>query len=336
MTRYSQQPVLIIGGSGVVGRQAAEQLRRLHPDLPIAIGGRDLVKAQAVAQALGNAVAVTIDLARPDLGQKPEMAYSAIAVFVKDATLNATKYAQTHGIPSLSVSTGVFEVGPEMARFIHAPEAAPVLMASQWLAGAATLPTLAFVRDFAELESIAIAATLDEQDMGGPAAFADFERLTKVAPNPLILKDGNWTWLKDDETIRDVTAVDGVSQQAQAYSPLDVLSLANWTGTKSIRFDLIYGESANRRRGLPFSTEIVVELAGKDLGGKTKKARHEILHPQGQAPLTALNVALGLEALLGLNGKAPPAPGLYFPEKLIDPDYALMRLNEIGTEFRTV
>eukprot|EP01035_Chromulina_nebulosa_P012254 gene12254-16342_t len=38
-------PVLIIGGSGIVGAQAARALRRLHPALPIAIGGRDMAKA---------------------------------------------------------------------------------------------------------------------------------------------------------------------------------------------------------------------------------------------------------------------------------------------------
>lgn len=50
MTTIAKKPVLIIGGSGIVGSQAARTLRRLHPDLPIAIGGRDLAKAETVAR----------------------------------------------------------------------------------------------------------------------------------------------------------------------------------------------------------------------------------------------------------------------------------------------
>lgn len=330
----TQNPVLIIGGSGIVGRQAAEQLRRLHPDLPIAIGGRDLAKARAVADEIGKAGAVAIDLAQPDLGLAADRRFSAIAIFVKDHTLNATRFAQDRGIPVLSVSSGVFEIGPEMARYVHRPTASPILMASQWLAGVVTLPTLTFVRDFADVAAIRITATLDEEDMGGPAAAADFERLTRTAPNPLILKDNAWTWLPDAETTREVRTIDGVVQQAKAYSPLDVLSLANETGTRAVRFDLIYGESVNRRRGLPFSSEVIIEIDGKDASGADKKVRHEILHPMGQAPLTALNVALGIEGLLGLRDGKPAAPGLYFPENLVDPVYAVERLKEIGTEFR--
>ena len=48
----------------------------------------------------------------------------------------------------------------------------------------------------------------------------------------------------------------------------------------------------------------------------------------------SLEISAGeVYALLGLNGKPAPAPGLYFPEKLIDPDYAIQRLKEIGTIF---
>ena len=69
MTKSNLDPVLIIGGSGFVGARAAATLRELHPDLPIAIGGRDMAKAGAVASSLGHANAVAVDLARVDLGQ---------------------------------------------------------------------------------------------------------------------------------------------------------------------------------------------------------------------------------------------------------------------------
>lgn len=332
MSPSVMKPVLIIGGSGMVGAKAAQTLRRLHPGLPIAIGGRDMDKAQSVAGALDNAFAARINLDRPDLGQG-EAAYSAIAVFVKDDTLNSMKYAQAHGLPYLSVSSGVFEVGPEMALAIRKPESAPILMASNWLAGAATFPALQAARNFRTIDEISITVVLDEEDMGGPAAFADFQRLTESAPNPLLLKDGRWRWVKGEEANRQFTDIDGTEVEASAYSPLDVLSLSTATDAKSIRFDLVYGVSASRRRGEAFSTEIAIEMNGELLSGKNAHTRLDIVHPEGQAPLTALHVALGIERLLGLSGGDPVKPGLYLPDLLMDPDYVVGRMKEFGTLF---
>lgn len=334
MTSSIGKPVLILGGSGIVGAKAAQILRQLYPDLPIAIGGRDMAKAKSVADAIGNATAVTIDLERADLGQDADAAYSAIAVFVKDVTLNSMKYAQAHSLPYLSVSSGVFEVGPEMALAISKPNAAPILMASNWLAGAATFPALQEVRQFKSVDEIVITVVLDEEDMGGPAAFADFQRLTEVAPNPLLLVDGHWRWIKDDETKRNFVDIDGTAVEASAYSPLDVLSLSTATDAKSIRVDLVYGMSASRRRGEAFSTEIAIEISGENLNGQPTQTRLDVVHPEGQAPLTALHVALGIERLLGLYGGQPVKPGLYLPDALMDPDYVVRRMREFGAVFK--
>jgi hypothetical protein len=330
----TQKPVLIVGGSGFVGAQAARILRRLHPALPITIGGRDLAKASAVAKDIGHADAVKVDLERRDLGQDEGRAYSAVVMFVKDDTLNSMRYAQAHGLPYLSISTGVFEVGPEVGLYIHQPASAPILMDSTYLAGAAMLPALHYAREFKTLDAIHLMAVLDEQDIGGPAAFIDFERLTTAAPSVLVLQDGRWRWVNGAEATRTFTGVDGRELQGQAYSPLDVLGLAAATDAKSIRFDLVVGESEARRRGEPFSTEIIIELTGQKHDGTQGRARYEMVHPEGQAPVTALGVAVGVERLLGLAGGAPVPPGLYLPHTLIDPVYLIRRLEEFGTRIR--
>lgn len=335
MSISNLDPVLIIGGSGIVGSTAATTLRRLQPDLPLVIGGRDLAKADGVARKVGRATAVPVDLLRPDLALPEDARFSAVVVFVKDETLNSLRYAQRHGLPHLSVSSGVFEVGPEMALFIHAPARAPVLMASNWLAGAATFPALLLAKELRTVETIEIAAVLDEEDMGGPAAFADFERLTTAAPHALILKGGRWLWAKGDEAVRRVVDVDGVEIEARAYSPLDVLSLASATDAHSVRFDLVYGQSASRRRGERFSTEIVIEIEGRRPDGSHGRRRWDLVHPDGQAPVTALGVAVAVERLLGLAGGAPVGPGLYLPEVLIEPGYFLRRLQEAGMRLTT-
>ncbi|MFP2962091.1 NAD(P)-dependent oxidoreductase [Myxococcus sp. 1LA] len=333
MSVNPRKSVLIVGGSGVVGSLAAKTLRQLQPTLPITIGGRDLARAEAVARELGSADATRVDLERPDLGQPASRAYSAIAMFVKDDTLNALRYAQTQGAAYLSISTALFEVAPEVAYFIHQPERSAVLLDSNWMAGAATLATLHFAREFQSLDSIEIAAVVDEQDLGGPAALADVERQSQATPNSPLLEQGRWRWVEVAKSTRTVRGVDGHELQVQPYALLDPASLAAATDAKSVRFDVLMGLSSARRRGEPYSTEIIIELEGVRMDGTRARVRHELIHPQGQAPVTAMGVAVGLERLLGLTGGAPVAPGLYLPETLIAPEYLVRRLQESGARF---
>lgn len=331
---HSPLPVLIIGGSGIVGSLTAKTLRKLHPDLPIIIGGRDLDRAETVAAGLGKATGTVIDLSRRDLGLGA-VPLGAIAVFVKDHTLNSMRYALDHKVPYVDLSSGTFEIGPGAALYIHHPDRAPVLMASHWLAGAAVFPALQLASAYETISSIRVGVVFDEQDMGGPAAAADYERLTTVAPSVLTIRDGETHWVTGDEAKATVRSVDGAQLEAQAYSPFDVLSLHAATNARSIRFDLVYGQSASRRRGEPFSTETIIDFGGRKKDGTSGTSHLEIVHPQGQAPLTALGVALGIEALLGLRGEAP-APGLYLPETLIDPDYYVAQMKAFGTLFSAV
>jgi hypothetical protein len=327
-----QHPVLVIGGSGVVGAQAAAMIRRLHPDLPVTIAGRDLAKAQAVADKLG-VEALAADLSKPDLGLPKDARFSAVIVFVKDDWSNALRFAQQHGIPHLSVSSGAFEIGIEAARFIHAPHAAPVVLASQWLAGAALFPTLEYARAFRSIDSIHVGVLLDEQDMGGQAALADYERITQAGSAALTLKDGRFAWIAGEEAQARYRSVDGVDLPAAAYGPLDVLSLATATDAKHVRFDLAFDVSASRRAGKPFSTESVIAIEGVLHSGEHATRTYEVVHPQGQAPLTALGVALATERALGLAGGEALKPGLYFPDSIIEPAYYIARMKEFGAVF---
>jgi hypothetical protein len=299
-------PVLIAGGSGVVGSRAAQFLRRLHPSLPLAIGGRDVSRAEVVAAAVGGpAHAVAVDLTRADLGQAPEVAYSAIMVFLRDDTLNSMRFAQARGIPYLSLSTGTFEIGPEVAHYVHAPRAAAVVLASHWLAGAAVMPALQAARDYQVVDAIHLGVLVDPEDFGGPAAHTDYERIMRASPAALTLSDGAFTW------------VDSVA-----------------TGARDVRLDVAVEESSTRAAGAPFSTEIVVEIDGTLRTGEAARTRTEIVHPQGQAALTGLCAALAVERLLGLDGRAPVPPGLYFPESILDPAYVVERMEEFGARVR--
>lgn len=325
----SPHPILLVGGSGTVGRWAARYLRAAHPDVPLLIGGRDLAKAAGSAGEIGGAEGVALDLSAADLGlgQRP---VSAVAVLFTDERVAALRFAQSRRVPHLSISPGINEIAPEVAAYIHTPQAAPVVLGTEWLVGATTVPTLHFARAFRRVHDITIGALLDEQDAFGPAANADLERQTKTNPAALALRDGAYRWRVGDDAKATFRAVDGTEMQASALSPYDVVGLATATGARNVEFNLALGVSSSRRRGEPLSTEILIELGGEDHAGRPLRTRHAVVHPQGQMPLTGLGVALVLERLVGLDGKPPTPPGLYFPYQLLERKAYFERLEQIG------
>jgi hypothetical protein len=138
----SPRPILLIGGSGVVGRWAARFLRDAHPETPILIGGRDRAKAEE-------------DLAADDLaiGDRP---VGAVAVFPNDDTIAGLRFAQARGVPHISISGGVNDMSPEVAAYMHRPHAAPVVLGVEWLVGAVTVPTLEFAKALGRVHDITI------------------------------------------------------------------------------------------------------------------------------------------------------------------------------------
>lgn len=53
--------------------------------------------------------------------------------------------------------------------------------------------------EFGRLDAIRIAAVLDDQDAGGPAALDDLERLAAVTSAGLVRRDGAFTWVSGAE-----------------------------------------------------------------------------------------------------------------------------------------
>ncbi|MEU8308165.1 hypothetical protein AB0C84_31840 [Actinomadura sp. NPDC048955] len=330
-----KQPVLIMGGSGQAGSDTAAVLREWHPDLPLAIAGRNLDRARKVADRLGDATAVTLDLQRPDLGLPAEQSFSAVVAAVRDSRLHGLGYAQERGLPYLSISSGLVDIAPEVVAGAQRASAAPVLLASHYLAGLIVLVALDLARDFGRLDAIRIAAVLDEQDAGGPAALDDLERLAAVTSAGLVRRDGAFTWVSGDEAEVGVPSIDGVVLPGRRIAILDVPSLALATGASEVHFDFAVGASASRRRGEPASTEVLIDLEGTGPSGAPLRTRRHLFHPAGQRPLTALGIALGVERLLGLRGE-PVGPGLHTPEALLDPALTVERMTAIGTTFATI
>lgn len=329
----SLDPVLLMGGSGAIGHHAARALRAAHPDIPLLIGGRDLTKAQRAAKHMGGAQGVLIDPAADDLGLGTRRV-SAVALFYMDHALAGLRYAQQQGVPHLSISSGVFEIAPQIAGYMHRPDAAPIVLGYEWMVGATTVSTLHLARAFGRVHDIRIHALVDEQDSGGPTVATDFEHLNSLLPAALTRRDGVYLWRQAEQAEIRFRAVDGTAIEARGFSSIDVVGLATATGAPNVQFNLAAGVSSSRRQGGAMSTEIIIELAGEDRHGAALRTRHAVIHPQGAATLTGLCVALLLERLLGLGDQAPTAPGLYFPYQLLDASEFLQRLAQEGGELR--
>ncbi|WTW92044.1 saccharopine dehydrogenase [Streptomycetaceae bacterium NBC_01309] len=324
--------VLILGGSGQAGAGAAAVLRRWHPELPLTIAGRDLGRAQRVADELGAATAATVDLRRGDLGLPADGGYLAVVAALWDDRLQGLRYAQERGLPYLSISSGLVDIAPEIVASAQRPSSPPVLVASHFCAGIGVLATLHATREFERIDTIRIGAVLDELDAGGPAGLADLERWATATSAGLVRRDGVFTWVAEPEARTEVPSTDGILVPAQGIAILDVPSLALATGAPNVRFDFAVGESAGRRRGGPASLEVRIDVEGTGPGGEPRSLHRYLVHPDGQRPLTALGIALGVERLLGLRGEAVP-PGVHTPEALVEASYAAERLAEIGAEF---
>lgn len=321
--------VLFVGGSGVVGSRTVRLLRERHANLPILVGGRNLEKAWAVARDVSSADAVEVDTDKPDLGLSENVSLAAVVMMVPDEGLQGLALAQARGVPYLSIGNWLAEVGAEMAHFMRCPQASPIVLASHWHGGTAVFLTQAAIKSLGRVQSVKVGALVDELDATGPAAIADMERGSEGGVGTLAFKGGRRVWLSGAATRRMIKAVDGRELEAIAFAPYDVVSLHAITGAHDIRFDLASSVSSSRLRGGDIATELVVEIEG-DIGGKPQTRRSTLEFTKGQATLTGISTVLALSTVLGLEGRSPVSPGLYFPEHLFDAEWFLNELIRAG------
>ncbi len=328
MTRH---PVLIIGGYGVVGSRTARLLRDAHPDLALTIAGRDAGRAAALAGTLGPAQGCRVDLERPDLGLPAGAAFSAVLTLMKDETLNSLRFAQGRGIPYIAFSDFAFDIAPAVALAALHPGRSAVLMLGHFLGGTITMAAAQLARSFARVDAVEIAGLFDAADLGGGSAKADLARVPGAVPRPLLRQDGRWIWAGDGLARRDFRSHDGRLWQGEAAALLDTPSLAALTGADTVRVDLAVGPPASRLASGTLSHEVVIEIRGTLADGTPGRARWDLIDGAGYSAMSARGAALAIERLLDLDGDGPVAPGLYYPEMLLDADRVVARMQALGT-----
>lgn len=322
-------PVLILGGYGSVGTKIIRMLRQLHPRIPVAIAGRDLGRAQELADQIGNSAAITFDLERPDLGLAPDVAYSIVVTAVRDLSLRTMRFAQARGIPYVALSDGVFEIGPTVVQFAHKPQSSPILLLGHSMGAVPMMMALACAGEFNRVDTIEVGAMFDPADPLGPASTTDMERIGEIGPSPLVLNRGRWRWAEPKDVTRRFVSIDGSMHVGQAVGLVDVFGLAR-VGAHNVRVDFAEGKTASTLSGKSPSHEVIVEIVGDHAEFGQGRYRYELVDPEGYAFLSARGIAILIENLLGLSGQPAPQAGLYFPESIVSPHKFVHRLQELG------
>ncbi|MET0285546.1 MAG: NAD(P)-dependent oxidoreductase, partial [Polyangiales bacterium] len=206
------EPVLLIGGTGALGRAIAHWLRKRNPSLPITIAARDQTRARELAAKLGAASATSLDLTRIDLGLG-DRRFGIVVPAFKDHAHVSYRFAQERGIPYLALSEAAFELAPLVAMYAHRPRS-PLLLAGHVHGALPALVALGLTRHLARVESLSLGAIFDPNDPLPPGAEVDMERIVRAGPPPLALVDGAWRWLSDAK--RTIEREPGKSVEAEA------------------------------------------------------------------------------------------------------------------------
>ena len=330
--------VLIAGGYGVVGQEAAKVIRQRYPNLPLIIGGRNPVKAEALVRELTPATSMKLDVEQPNPLQ--DVRPRAILAAVNDPFDYLLLDARRHGVPYVSITRWTERLKAAVSRTAAESFRAPVMLSSAWMAGLAAVAAVAISRPLKRIDRIDISVLYSLKDKAGPNSTEYMDRL--ATPFEVML-NGERKQIYPYTDPRRITFPGGYSANVYRFDTPDQYTLPITLGAKTvaarITFDsalvtnllvaltrsgiwkLISGDRfAALRRSLLYnpgtgsSHEIVIEAAGVDEAGTPQTFRATIVDPQGQAHLTALGALVQVERLLGLDGAPPPAPGIVYPD----------------------
>ncbi|WP_432488329.1 NAD-dependent epimerase/dehydratase family protein [Kineococcus sp. SYSU DK018] len=304
-------PVLVLGGTGVVGSALTRHLRRLHPNLPLAIGARDARRLEAASAAVDCTEPFAVDVTVPGLLLPAHRSFSTIVAAVPDAGHHAQRHAQRLGVPFVNLAGGIHTIAQELTVHLADPGSSTVVHASSWAAGIVSALTLRSASHLHDLTVATLVASIDPHDELGPAN--DESVMAEIAgahPLPLTANGGGWSWTRKRTRSRlTFETVSGDRASAREFSSVDVLVLGDALRPARTRFAIAVEDSSCTLIGQDPSHDVVVLLRGRNRHGAPTVNRYDLVHPGGLGDLTGLGAALLVERLLGLDGGLPPTRG---------------------------
>jgi saccharopine dehydrogenase-like NADP-dependent oxidoreductase len=352
------QRILLVGGYGVVGAQVATMLRRHHPALQLLIAGRRLEAAAQLATQLGNAESIQLDTHATDPLQTVTGKIDAVIMLVHDHDDATLRSAVKRAIPYLDITRGnSAQARAYVTTALHTPTA-PVLFASNWMAGVPAIIAMHQTQKLATVSSISLSILFYGNDKGGPDSEGASDTLAESFESR---RDGEW---KKTPSMGDPVPVrfpSGLERPVYRMAMADMMTLAQATGARDVAVRLGLDNAGTGRitsflvrtglwsvlqsermawlkkrlshnptaQGAPH--EIVIEITGQAAAGTPAYLRATLLDPAGQSHLTAIGVVANLERLIGL-GCTPLRAGIAIPETSPDGPRLLALLAAEGVQ----
>lgn len=344
--------LLLVGGYGLVGRQAAAILRERHPDLRITLAGRSPAAGEKAARECGGATAA-VDVRRPrplaDLPERP----GAILATVSDPRNELLADAVRHGIPFADITrSGAAAALDAAVCASDGRSTAPVLLAGSLMAGVSASAAALAVAELGGADRIDITMMGSRDDRVGPDSW-DFSRRLAWTHHPM--RDGERDASEPLSAIRRVRCPDGVERPGGMMGTVTEATLPLTLGVPTVeaRFALmeppaLFGLVALKRLGLLSVLESPLLERIRNRGGSAGEAAGstaglsvtarnggravsvDILDERGQAHLSAVGAVNAAERLL--TGDLPA--GLSFPEQSGDHAADLATAREAGVSVR--
>lgn len=327
--------ILLAGGYGVVGAQAAALLRKHHPEAEILIGGRREKEAAALAASLGGAQAAVMDVTKPEPMRDLE-GIDAVACFIHETDDHLLTEAAKRGIPYMDITRGQEAQMRGLAAAALLTPSAPMLFTSHWMAGGPAIVARRLADGLDSVARVDMSILYYTGDKMGPDSASAGEGM---AQGFTARTGGAWRAVGPLSDEREVRFPSGTVRPVYRMNMGDVttLALANGAREAGVRLGLDKGNSlATMRRliglglwdllmklpgmsaiaatkpGKGAAHEIVIEVEGES-GGRTISRRATILDREGQSHLTAVGALYALERIAGL-GPSPLGPGAALPE----------------------
>jgi len=337
--------VVVVGGTGLVGGEILKLLRQTYPQVRLMVASRSLERAQQAAGPLG-AEPLVVDVAKPRplgaLTQPPLAVINAVNDPEDLLLLNAVE-AQ---VPLVDVTRWTTRVRDSLVRLAHRPPSSPVMLASGWMGGMASLAAAAVSQRGPSAQRLDISITYDLQDRSGPDSVEFMDRLGTTFE---VMQQGARTAVEPLGPGHAVQFPDGVVRRTYPLDTPEQMTIPLLLGIPSVATRIAFNSRAATlslvwlaRLGVfrwlrhPRFTPLRRALLGS--GGKGGRAsfvveaegrRLSVVDPLGQAHLTAVGAVMALQRLLGWDG-APAAKGVVFPEQHPNPQDALQRASQLG------
>ncbi|WP_028778352.1 NAD-binding protein [Shimazuella kribbensis] len=323
--------ILIAGGYGLVGGTIARHIRKIKEDVEIILAGRNPKKGENLANELGNARVVSLDL--NDLQTVKELDVEQVDLIVsavQDPRDLLIDLAIDNSIAHIGITKLADDISPIALKALHSPPKRPIVLLGHNEAGITTLVTSKASQEFASIDTIEIATVYDDLDPVGPMTAGDLES-EELTLRSLIRKEGKWLWVNAQQHTRKMNIL-GKIVEGMPMGLLDIPSLGAITQANNIRWDFVQGESVGTLAGKNASHEVYIDIEGTLKSGERAKHRTVISDSKGQAHLTALGVLMCIERVLGFDGQPFLQGGLQIPETLLSADQAFKRLQDFGIQ----